>query len=87
MGQTDQETLEANLFALTDVDLTKIPDLVREANEKVQLEGREISGISIDRDMFDENHPINIDVNYRGSRKSGYLRADPNGKHTTVSIF
>jgi hypothetical protein len=86
-GQTDQETLEANLFDPSDVDLAKIPDLVREANEKVQLEGREISGISIDRDMFDDDRPINIDVNYSGSRKNGYLRADRKGMHTTVRIF
>ena len=87
MGLTDQETLEANLFDPADVDIAKIPDLVREANEKVQLEGREIGGISIDRDMFDEQRPIQIDVNYRGLRKNGYLRADRKGAHTTVRIF
>ena len=86
-GQTNQETLEANLFDPADVDFTKIPDLVREANEKVQLEGREMSGISIDRDMFDEKCPIEIDVDYSGTRKHGYLRADRKGGNTKVRIF
>jgi hypothetical protein len=86
-GESDQEALEANLFDPADVDFTKIPELVREANEKVQLEGRELSSISIDRDMFNDHRPIIVDVNYRGSRKNGYLRADRKGTHTTVSIF
>jgi len=86
-GQTNQETLEANLFDPADVDFTKIPDLVREADAKIQLEGREMSGISIDRDMFDEKRPIEIDVDYRGTRKHGYLRADRKGEHTKVRIF
>jgi hypothetical protein len=86
-GQSDQETLEANLFDPADVDFTKIPDLVREANEKVQLEGRELAGISIDRDMHDDARSIHVDVNYRGSRKHGYLRADRKGTHTKVRIF
>jgi hypothetical protein len=86
-GQSDQETLEANLFDPADVDFTKIPGLVREANDKIQLEGREMSGISIDRDMFDEHRPIQIDVDYSGTRKHGYLRANRKGGHTTVRIF
>lgn len=87
LGRSDQETLEANLFDPTDVDFTKIPDLVREANEKIELEGREIGGISIGRDMFDDDRPIIVDVNYRGSRKNGYLRADRKGANTKVRIF
>jgi hypothetical protein len=86
-GQTDQETLEANLFDPADVDFTKIPDLVREADTKIQLEGREMSGISINRDMFDDHRPIQIDVDYNGTRKHGYLRADRKGEHTKVRIF
>ncbi len=87
IGHSDQETLEANLFDPADVDWTKIPDLIREANEKVQLEGRELSGISIDRDMFDERRPIEIDVDYRGTRKNGYLRADRRGANAKVRIY
>ncbi len=86
-GQTDQETLEANLFDPADVDFTKIPDLVREADAKIQLEGREMSGVSINRDMFDEHRPIQVDVDYNGTRKHGYLRADRKGEHTKVRIF
>src|SRR5262249_20874865 len=52
MGQTDEKTLAANLFDPSTVDLAKIPDIVREANEKVQLEGREFSTVSIRRNMF-----------------------------------
>jgi|GEM_PF-6788252 len=86
MGDTDQESLDANVFDPADVDLTKIADLVREANEKVQLEGRQFSGVTIRRNMFDDARPIIIDVDYRGVRKSGYLRADRHGAHTQVSI-
>jgi hypothetical protein len=86
-GVTDQETLEANLFDPADVDWTKIPDLVREANEKIQLEGREMSGVSVVRDMFDEHRPIQIDVDYSGTRKHGYLRTDRHGAHSTVRVF
>lgn len=87
IGLVDQKTLEANLFDPADVDLTKIPDLLRQAGEKVQLEGGKLSGISITRNMFDESRPIIIDVDYRGTRKMGYLRADRHGAHTKVSIF
>ncbi|MEA2489220.1 MAG: hypothetical protein QOH21_1012 [Acidobacteriota bacterium] len=86
-GQTSQEALEASLFDSSEVDFTKIPDLIREANEKVQLEGRQMSGINIDRDRFDEARQIQIDVNYIGLRKNGYLRADRKGAHTTVRVF
>jgi hypothetical protein len=86
-GDTDQQTLEANVFDPADLDLTKIGDLLREGNDKIQLEGRELSGISIERDMFDDDRPIMIDVNYRGIRKNGYLRADRHGAHPKVNIF
>jgi hypothetical protein len=86
-GQSDQATLEANLFDPSDVDFARIPDLVREANEKVQLESREMSGITIDRDMFDAHRSIIIDVDYSGTRKHGYLRADRHGTHSKVSVF
>ena len=84
---TDQKTLEANLFDPTDVDLSKVPDLLREANEKVQLEGRKLSDVTIARDMFEGGRPVMMDVNYRGTRKTGYLRADRHGAHAKVSIF
>ncbi len=87
VGRTDQETLEANLFDPATVDLTKLGAVLREANEKVQLEGRELSGITIERNMFDDSRPIMIDVNYRGTRKHGYLRTDRNGAHPEVRIF
>lgn len=88
-GQTDQKALEANLFDPSTVDLSKIPDLVREAKEKVEpkLESAELSGVSIDRDMFDDGRPIQVDVDYHGTRKSGYLRADRKGEHRKVHIF
>lgn len=86
-GQSDQKTLEANLFDPGSVDWTKIPDLIHQADEKVQLEGREFSGVSIDRDMFNERRPVEIDVDYRGTRKSGYLRADRKGKVVLVRVF
>jgi len=86
-GLTDQATLEANLFDPSDVDFARIPDLVREGNEKVQLEGREMTGVSLGRDMFDDHRPIHIDVNYHGTRKTGYLSADRHGTHSKVRIF
>ena len=85
-GDTDQATLEANVFDPADVDFTKIASLIREGDEKIQLEGRQISSVSIERNMFDDKRPIMIDVNYRGSRKNGYLRADRRGGHSEVNI-
>lgn len=85
-GDTDPSTLEANVFDPADVDLTKIASLIREGDEKIQLEGREMSSLSIERNMFDEKRPIMIDVNYRGTRKNGFLRADRRGGHSEVTI-
>jgi hypothetical protein len=79
--------LEANLFDPAEVDLARLPALLREANEKIQLEGRQMTGITIERNMFDDKRPIMIDVNFRGTRKHGYLRADRKGGHSEVSIF
>ncbi len=85
-GETDQKTLEANLFDPSTVDLTKIADLIREADQKIQLEGRELSDVDIRREMFEPPYPVRIDVDYRGTRKHGYLRADRHGSHTIVHL-
>lgn len=86
IGDTDQDTLEANLFDPAGVDWAKIPEILRQGNEKVQLEGRELTSISIARDMFKESRPIMVDVNYRGTRKYGYLRVDRHGAHPEVEV-
>jgi hypothetical protein len=85
-GQSDQETLEANLFDPATVDWAKIPDILRQANEKIQLEGGSFTGISIERNMFDDKRPVMIDANYQGLRKNGYLRTDRHGDHPEVHI-
>jgi hypothetical protein len=84
-GETDQKTLEANLFDPATVDWAKIPDILRMADQKIQLEGRTLSDISIERNMFDTG-AVMIDVNYNGTRKNGYLRTDRHGGHPEVSI-
>lgn len=64
-----------------------IPDLVREASEKVVLEGREPSpSVTIRRKLPFEEY-LSIDVDYTGSRKNGYLHTDRHGKKATVSIY
>ena len=68
------------------VDWAKIPDILRQGNEKIQLEGRELSGISISRDMFAAGRTVMVDVNYRGVRKFGFLRVDRHGEHPKVNI-
>lgn len=85
-GDSDQKTLNANVFDPATVDLTKVADLIREGNEKIQLEGREMTGLTIERDMFNDGRVI-IDVNYHGTRKSGYLRTDRKGAHAEASVF
>lgn len=85
-GQTDQETLEANLFDPATVDWDKIPDIMKEAVDKIHLEGGSLTDISIERDMFKDSRPVMIDVNFSGTRKNGYLRVDRHGAHPEVSI-
>jgi hypothetical protein len=86
IGDTDQDTLEANLFDPAGVDWTKIPDILRQGNGKIQLEGRHLNSITVDRNMFDERRPIMVDVNYSGTRKNGYLRVDRHGAHPEVNV-
>jgi hypothetical protein len=61
-GATDQQTLDANVFDRAGVDWARIPDILRQGNEKIQLEGRQVSGITIERDMFDGARPIMVDL-------------------------
>jgi hypothetical protein len=85
-GLTSQKVLEDNLFNPDDVDLAVIPALVKEAEAKVQLEGRELSGVTVKRKLpFEEQ--VSIDVAFHGTRKSGYLHADRKGKHREVRVF
>jgi hypothetical protein len=86
IGDTDQKTIDANVFDPAGVDWTKIPALLREGNEKIQLEGRELSDISVERSMFDDGRPIMVDVNYHGTRKNGFLRVDRHGSHPEVNV-
>jgi hypothetical protein len=86
VGDTDLKTINANVFDPAGVDWTKIPDLLREGNAKIQLEGRELSDISIERDMFADGRPIIVDVNYHGTRKNGFLRVDRHGTHPEVNV-
>jgi hypothetical protein len=86
-GQTSQKVLEQNLFDPSDVALEKIPELVREADEKVVLEGREPTpSVTIKRKLPFEEY-VSIDVDYAGARKNGYLHTDRHGKNTKVRIF
>jgi hypothetical protein len=87
LGLTSQKVLEQNLFDPSDVAIEKIPDLVREASEKVVLEGREQSpSVTIRRKLpFEES--VSIDVDYSGARKNGYLHTDRHGKNGKVEIF
>lgn len=86
-GGSDEKTLKANLFDPSDVAFDKIPELVREAGEKVVLEGREpLPSVTIKRKLPFEDY-VSIDVDYTGTRKSGYLHTDRHGKHAEVSIF
>lgn len=86
IGADDAKTLEANLFDPATVDLAKIPDLIHEADQKVQIEGRTFGGVDIRRDMFESDGPVRIDMDYSGTRKNGYLRTDRHGAHGTVHI-
>jgi hypothetical protein len=86
VGETDQKTIDANMFDPAGVDWTKITEILRQGNEKIQLEGRELSDISIERDMYADGRPIIVDVNYRGTRKNGFLRLDRHGAHPEVNV-
>lgn len=85
-GGSDQKTLEANLFNPADVDLAQVPALVKEAREKIHIEGGELTGVTIRRHLPFER-AVQIDVDFHGTRKSAYLRADRHGKRTEVNIF
>jgi hypothetical protein len=78
-----EDALAQNLFNPDDVALDQIPALIAEAESKIDIEGREFSGITIKRDLpFDED--IAIRVSYGGTRKSAFLEADRHGKHGKV---
>ena len=84
-GHPDEKTIEANLFDPATVALAKIPDLIREADQKIQIEGRGLNCVDIRHEMFG-NGELRIDIDYNGTRKDGYLRTDRNGEHGTVHI-
>jgi len=85
-GVSDPKTLEANLFNPADVDLAQVPALVKQAREKINIEGGQLLGVTIKRRLPFER-AVQIDVSFNGTRKSAYLRADRHGKNAQIRVF
>lgn len=83
MGDSDQKTLEANLFSLDTVDFTAVPKMVQDANERLKLEDGKVTHMILKRGL-----PFNKDVRWRvyvnGTRKNGSVEYDEKGNMKKV---
>jgi hypothetical protein len=83
MGDSDQKTLEANLFSLDTVDFTAVPKMVQDATQRLNLEDGKVSHMILKRGL-----PFNKDVRWRvyvnGTRKNGSVEYDEKGNMKKV---
>ena len=82
-GDTDEAAVNRSVFDPSEVALDKIAALVHEAEQKVELEGRDEALVTIRRD---DERKIEISVLYNGSRKTGSYTTDRNGLHGKAVI-
>ena len=83
MGDKSPATLEKNLFDLDDVDMTKLPGLVADAQKQLGYEGGEVTHVILQRPL-----PFKSGVHWRiyvrSPRDSGSVEYDVNGQTTKV---
>ncbi|HEX4953498.1 MAG TPA: hypothetical protein VF017_08905 [Thermoanaerobaculia bacterium] len=71
--------LEENLYQASDVRFDLIPQLITRAGEEIDLEGEEITHVIVKR-RLPFSRGVRIRVFVDGTRKSGSLDADSDGK-------
>jgi hypothetical protein len=81
---TDEAAVIRSVFDPSEVALDKIAAVVHDAEQKVQLEGRDEALVTIRRD--DESRKVEISVLYNGSRKNASYTTDRNGQHGKAEI-
>ncbi|XOF34192.1 MAG: hypothetical protein ACL93V_02530 [Candidatus Electrothrix sp. YB6] len=78
IGNSDQNTIDANTFNLDECDFTKVPFMVRDIQERFQLENEEVTLVSLERNL-----PFSDEVQFRvyvdGTRKDGSITYDKKG--------
>ena len=83
MGDSDQKTLEDNLFSLETVDFTAVPRMTKDAAQRLNLEDGKVSHMMLKRGL-----PFNKDVRWRvyvnGTRKNGSVEYDEKGNMKKV---
>lgn len=73
--------LEENLFNLADVNFAAVPETIREALKRVKVEGGEVQGITIRRQLLlNQSGPVEWSIYVRGPRESATAYADAAGK-------
>jgi hypothetical protein len=76
VSMSEIEELDARVFTLADLDLTKVPGLIAMALEGLDLEGEAVSAVSFDRLA---GEPARVYIGVDGLRGSGSLIADADG--------
>jgi hypothetical protein len=83
-GQTLAD-IEADLFAIGEVNWSAIPDLVRAALQQTALEGGSVALVSVERRLPFEPD-VRIDVYVSGTRRNGWLEAAAGGTVLNVNV-
>jgi hypothetical protein len=74
-----QEELEANLFTLDEVDLTKLPTMIADTKARLAFEGGQISHAILKRNLpFSKS--VEWHVHMSSERESGFVAYDAKGK-------
>lgn len=76
------DTPETELFSVGEVNWPAIPGLVQTALDELDLEGGEVTNVSV----FRISGVITIQIPVTGTRMSGTLRADAQGNVTEITV-
>jgi hypothetical protein len=79
--------LEENLFNLAEVNLVAAPETIRDALQRVQVEGGLVDGITIRRQvLLNQSGPVQWEISIRSPRESAHAYADAQGKIRNVDL-
>lgn len=79
--------LEENLFNLAEVNLAAAPETIREALQRVKIEGGAVEGITIRRQLLlNQSGPVEWSIYVRSPRESATAYADAAGKIRRVDL-